>query len=227
MSMTPNHGWRCRLVVRSLAIPSALSLVCAALALSAAATARPGHAGPRERDSLDCGGNVTLALVHVPAGEFVMGYEEFVFRGFLLAALTAVFGFWPAAILSSLAFGAACPIPAGIPGDYLGLRPDLVLDREAYRQHLDRMDCAYEPRLVGRPVRRLTQPGWRAPRTAPSILDANRRLRDVLLAKGYPMTYTEVEGGHHAPDSWRLRMPVGLVTLSDASRPAPPAATRR
>ena len=63
--------------------------------------------------------------------------------------------------------------------------------------------------------------------TAPSILDANRRLRDVLLAKGYPMTYTEVEGGHHAPDSWRPRMPVGLVTLSDASRPAPPAATRR
>jgi membrane protease YdiL (CAAX protease family) len=33
-------------------------------------------------------------------------YEEFVFRGFLLAALTAVFGFWPAAIISSLAFGA-------------------------------------------------------------------------------------------------------------------------
>ena len=52
---------------------------------------------------------MTLALVHVPAGEFVMGYEEFVFRGFLLAALTAVFGFWPAAILSSLAFGAAYP----------------------------------------------------------------------------------------------------------------------
>ena len=50
MSMTPNHGWRCRPVVRSLAIPFALSLVCAALALSAAATARPRHAGPRERD---------------------------------------------------------------------------------------------------------------------------------------------------------------------------------
>jgi len=33
-------------------------------------------------------------------------YEEFVFRGFLLAALTAVFGFWPAAILSSVAFAA-------------------------------------------------------------------------------------------------------------------------
>lgn len=33
-------------------------------------------------------------------------YEEFVFRGFLLAALAAVFGLWPAAILSSVAFGA-------------------------------------------------------------------------------------------------------------------------
>jgi membrane protease YdiL (CAAX protease family) len=33
-------------------------------------------------------------------------YEEFIFRGFLLAGLTALFGFWPAAVLSSLAFGA-------------------------------------------------------------------------------------------------------------------------
>lgn len=33
-------------------------------------------------------------------------YEEYVFRGFILAALTAALGFWPAAIISSLAFGA-------------------------------------------------------------------------------------------------------------------------
>ena len=33
-------------------------------------------------------------------------YEEYVYRGFILAALTAAIGFWPAAILSSLAFGA-------------------------------------------------------------------------------------------------------------------------
>lgn len=33
-------------------------------------------------------------------------YEELVFRGFILVALTAALGFWPAAILSSLAFGA-------------------------------------------------------------------------------------------------------------------------
>jgi membrane protease YdiL (CAAX protease family) len=32
-------------------------------------------------------------------------YEEFIFRGFFLAGLTALVGFWPAAVLSSLAFG--------------------------------------------------------------------------------------------------------------------------
>lgn len=33
-------------------------------------------------------------------------FEELIFRGFLLAALAAALGFWPAAILSSIAFGA-------------------------------------------------------------------------------------------------------------------------
>lgn len=33
-------------------------------------------------------------------------YEEYIFRGFILVALTAALGFWPAAILSSIAFGA-------------------------------------------------------------------------------------------------------------------------
>jgi membrane protease YdiL (CAAX protease family) len=32
-------------------------------------------------------------------------FEEFIYRGFLLAGLTILIGFWPAAILSSLAFG--------------------------------------------------------------------------------------------------------------------------
>lgn len=32
-------------------------------------------------------------------------YEEFISRGFLLTGLTVLFGFWPAAVLSSLAFG--------------------------------------------------------------------------------------------------------------------------
>ncbi len=33
-------------------------------------------------------------------------FEELIFRGFLLVTLTAALGFWPAAILSSIAFGA-------------------------------------------------------------------------------------------------------------------------
>ena len=48
---------------------------------------------------------------------------------------------------------------------------------------------------------------------APSILEANRRLRDVLTAKGYNLQYTEVPGGQHSPASWRPRLPIGLVAL--------------
>ena len=46
---------------------------------------------------------------------------------------------------------------------------------------------------------------------APSILEANRRLRDVLQKKGYVVQYTEVPGGVHAPETWRVRLPEGLV----------------
>ncbi|MEZ5958172.1 MAG: CPBP family intramembrane glutamic endopeptidase [Hyphomonadaceae bacterium] len=40
------------------------------------------------------------------ANVFSNFYEELIFRGFILAALTAALGFWPAAIMSSIAFGA-------------------------------------------------------------------------------------------------------------------------
>ena len=52
--------------------------------------------------------------------------------------------------------------------------------------------------------------------TAPSILDANRRLRDVLQAKGYHLDYFEVPNGVHAPESWRVRLPLCLVSVTDA-----------
>jgi enterochelin esterase family protein len=52
---------------------------------------------------------------------------------------------------------------------------------------------------------------------APSILIANRHLRDTLRAKGYEVSYTEVSGGEHSPESWRQRLPVGLVTLAAAA----------
>ncbi len=42
----------------------------------------------------------------VVANVFSNFFEEFVFRGFILAALAAAIGFWPAALLSSAAFGA-------------------------------------------------------------------------------------------------------------------------
>lgn len=56
---------------------------------------------------------------------------------------------------------------------------------------------------------------------APSILSANRRLRDVLRAKGYRVDYFEVPNGEHAPESWRLRLPVGLAALAAAPGTTP------
>jgi len=49
---------------------------------------------------------------------------------------------------------------------------------------------------------------------APSILEANRRLRDTLREKGYAVTYEEVPGGAHSPDSWRRGLPAAIVGLA-------------
>jgi enterochelin esterase-like enzyme len=49
---------------------------------------------------------------------------------------------------------------------------------------------------------------------APSILAANRALRDTLRAKGYAVTYAEVPNGVHGVETWGVRLPVGLVALA-------------
>lgn len=49
---------------------------------------------------------------------------------------------------------------------------------------------------------------------APSILNANRKLRDALKAKGYSVTYAEVPAGQHAPQYWMKALPTGIVALT-------------
>jgi enterochelin esterase family protein len=49
----------------------------------------------------------------------------------------------------------------------------------------------------------------------PSMLIANRHLRDVLLAKNYPVAYAEYLGGHDYP-WWEITLPHGLVELIGA-----------
>ena len=50
--------------------------------------------------------------------------------------------------------------------------------------------------------------------SGPNFRDANRRFRDALKQKGYAVTYTEVPGGNHAPQWWRIRLGEGIETLS-------------
>lgn len=50
--------------------------------------------------------------------------------------------------------------------------------------------------------------------TAPSILSANRHLVEVLRAKGYVLSYTEVRNGQHRPEDWNPRFPADLILLT-------------
>jgi len=53
---------------------------------------------------------------------------------------------------------------------------------------------------------------------APSILESNRRLRDVLVAKGYPVAYAEVPDAGHGPEFWKLRLPEAIAALARPAR---------
>jgi enterochelin esterase-like enzyme len=46
---------------------------------------------------------------------------------------------------------------------------------------------------------------------APSILSANRTLRDTLRARGDDVTYVEIPGGVHGAETWAPRLPAGIV----------------
>ena len=52
---------------------------------------------------------------------------------------------------------------------------------------------------------------------APSILEANRRLRDALRAKGYSVDYSEIPDGMHSPETWGKRFPDALARLALAA----------
>lgn len=50
-----------------------------------------------------------------------------------------------------------------------------------------------------------------------NMLSSNRHFRDVLLAKGYPLTYHEFVGGH-SDLNWRSGFASGILALSDVQK---------
>jgi membrane protease YdiL (CAAX protease family) len=87
--------WFARLTVKSATWAVVVALALAAISLGYVHFAMPGAIHEMRFNPWLAGANLFSNL-----------FEEVIFRGFLLAALAAVFGFWPAAVLSSIAFGA-------------------------------------------------------------------------------------------------------------------------
>jgi enterochelin esterase family protein len=57
--------------------------------------------------------------------------------------------------------------------------------------------------------------------SAPSLLNANQHLANVLKSKGYTVEYYEVPNGVHAPESWHTRLAPGIVALLPIPTSAP------
>ena len=53
----------------------------------------------------------------------------------------------------------------------------------------------------------------------PVFLEANRRFRDVLLAKGYTVEYHEIPGAQHEPGHWRNQIADGILWLTARRKP--------
>ena len=63
------------------------------------------------------------------------------------------------------------------------------------------------------PIRLCLEAGLFETNTHGDILPQNRRLRDVLEAKGYSVVYSEFAGGH-AYENWRDSLADGLIALT-------------
>jgi enterochelin esterase-like enzyme len=54
----------------------------------------------------------------------------------------------------------------------------------------------------------------RAVGVGPVFIEAHRRLRDALLARGYVVEYKEIAGAQHEPNHWKNALPDGLIAIT-------------
>ena len=89
------------------------------------------------------------------------------------------------------------------------------------RRPSEEPDAAWVVRQVERAPRRLLRVHLEAGTREPAILAANRRLRDVLRAKGYPVHFAEFCGGHDYA-CWRGTLADGLLARLGQPSGGPP-----
>ncbi len=77
------------------------------------------------------------------------------------------------------------------------------------------------PRLPIRFVVEVGETETHATAAGPIFIETNRRLRDVLVSKGYDVRYREIPGGRHSPATWGPALPDALIHLAGTPAAAP------
>lgn len=124
-------------------------------------------------------------------------------------------------IVTGSSFGGLCSVytalhHSDVVGNVLSQSASFMFARGAFDEDLSPSveggwlirDYAAAPR---RPIRFYLDAGL----FEPKLLESNRHMRDVLVAKGYPVTYAEFSGGHDY-GLWRGTISDGLIALLGA-----------
>ena len=201
-------------------LPRILDNLIAAKQIPPVVAAIVANQGTRSRD----------LTMHKPFAEFVATELIPKLRADYRAGMTAA-----TTLVTGSSFGGVCSVNLGlVHSDVVGLvlsqsgafwfRPgdlDSELPQALDEPRLPHL-FATAPKL---PLKFYLDAGLFESELSESILSLNRRMRDVLIAKGYPVKYVEYSGGHDY-SWWRGTIADGLIfLLGTPPKPQPAAPT--